>query len=100
MQYTQEQQDGFKDEFAARRKRQLLASLAVVPMLLIVFTADEKAGTALAGIPLAVVAPIAFLLIVGLLVFSFRNWRCPACEKYLGKGIGPAFCPKCGVALK
>jgi hypothetical protein len=34
------------------------------------------------------------------LIFSFRNWRCPACDKYLGKAIGPRFYAKCGVALQ
>ncbi len=35
-----------------------------------------------------------------ILVFTFQNWRCPACQKYLGKGGFPRFCPHCGVALK
>jgi predicted RNA-binding Zn-ribbon protein involved in translation (DUF1610 family) len=34
------------------------------------------------------------------LVFSLRNWRCPACNKYLGKGTLPHYCPNCGVELR
>ena len=35
-------------------------------------------------------------VIGALLLFSFYNWRCPACNKYLGKSGIPKFCPKCG----
>jgi rubrerythrin len=47
-----------------------------------------------------VIGPVIVALVVGALVFSLKNWRCPACDKYLGKGISPSFCPKCGVALQ
>jgi len=30
-----------------------------------------------------------------ILYLSWRNWRCPACEKYLGKPINPKRCPHC-----
>jgi len=33
-------------------------------------------------------------------VFSLYNWRCPACNKYLGKQRSPKYCSKCGVALQ
>ena len=32
--------------------------------------------------------------------FSFRNWRCPACNGYLGRSMSMNFCPKCGVELR
>jgi hypothetical protein len=39
------------------------------------------------------------ILSVSVLVFSFLNWRCPSCNKYLGKAINPKFCSKCGTQL-
>jgi rRNA maturation endonuclease Nob1 len=33
------------------------------------------------------------------LIFSLFNWRCPSCNKYLGKAINAKFCAKCGVQL-
>ena len=38
--------------------------------------------------------------IAGMLAFSLSNWRCPACNGYLGTGFDPTFCPKCGVRLQ
>ena len=40
-----------------------------------------------------------FAMVAGLLIFSWQNWRCPACDRYLGKYPG-RFCPKCGVPLR
>ncbi|KAF0138149.1 MAG: hypothetical protein FD122_3859, partial [Stygiobacter sp.] len=33
-------------------------------------------------------------------IFSFKNWRCPACDKYLAKQTNPSFCPNCGAKYK
>jgi DNA polymerase II large subunit len=38
-------------------------------------------------------------VIISVLAFSFLNWRCPSCNKYLGKAINPKFCSKCGTQL-
>ena len=100
MQYTQEQLDQFKSTFAARRRRQLIA---VVPVLLAAVTigaADEATGTTIGGLPLSYALPVAIVAILGLLLFSFTNWRCPACNAYLGKAISPAFCSHCGTPLR
>ena len=97
MEYSDRQKASFKEEFAARRKRQLI--------LLVPFTAlaigfalipDEPSGDVM-GLLAAVGLG---LLVVGIVVFSLMNWRCPACNAYLGKAISPNFCPKCGVALQ
>ncbi len=41
-------------------------------------------------------------LFVGVqLGFHIWNWRCPACNRSLGRSIrSPRFCPNCGVALQ
>ena len=74
--------------------------LLLVIVLAFLFLTDEKNHVTLPGVPKAVVAPVLLALVLGALVFSFRNWRCPACDSYLGKGMSPRFCPKCGVALQ
>lgn len=103
MQYTAEQQAKFKREFAARRRRQMLVAVPFVA-LIVGFVALARAGQAdgenLMGVPLLVWAAAFLALVVGVLVFAFRNWRCPACGKYLGREMGPRFCSKCGVALQ
>ena len=100
MEYTEGQKASFKREFAARRTRQLILAVPLVAIFIgFAVLNDERKGAVL-GLPAEVLAP-AFLVFVGAaLVFSFRNWRCPACDKYLGKGMSLRFCPKCGVALQ
>src|SRR5262245_36070128 len=101
MEYTEEQKATFKRQFAERRKRQILLAVPLVAVVLAFsFLTDEKNRVVLPGVSPNVVGPVVVLAVVGALIFSFRNWRCPACDKYLGKGISPSFCPKCGVALQ
>ncbi len=101
MQYLEQQIADFKAEFARRRKRQLLVSLplAAVVILFAVFSRTAEEAPPL-GLPPAVLGIAVFVLVLGAIAFSLWNWRCPACNKYLGKGIGPSFCPKCGVPLQ
>ena len=40
------------------------------------------------------------VVLIPLFGFTFWNWRCPACNGYLGKGSNHRFCPKCSVQLK
>jgi hypothetical protein len=68
-------------------------------VLAVIFAADKQAGTVL-GFPLIVVGPLFLVLIIGALVFSLKNWRCPACDRYLGKVWNPRHCHSCGVALR
>jgi hypothetical protein len=101
MEYTEAQKATFKQEFAARRKRQIMLAVPLVALFLgVAIFSDEKDQAALPGIPMRVVAPVLVAAVVGALIFSLRNWRCPACDRYLGKGASPRFCPKCGVALQ
>ena len=101
MEYTEQQKATFKQQFAERRKRQIILAVPLVLLFLALsFLTDEKNRVALPGVPAAMVGPLLVAAVVGALLFSLRNWRCPACDKYLGKGISPRFCPKCGVALQ
>lgn len=38
--------------------------------------------------------------LAGAAIGSAINWRCPSCNRYLGKRFSPAFCSHCGVQLK
>ena len=98
MQLSPSQQDEFRRQFAVRRRRQLLLAVPLLPVLITVIVARQGAG-ALLGLPAEIWGPVFFLLVIGALAFSLWNWRCPACSKYLGKGISPRYCPRCGVAF-
>ncbi|HEX4440569.1 MAG TPA: hypothetical protein VH854_10900 [Thermoanaerobaculia bacterium] len=91
MPFTQQELERFQQEFARRRQRQFVAGgLTAVGVLLLVLY-DRRAMS----FPLPV---IWVAMVVGVLIFSWQNWRCPACDRYLGK-YPPRFCPKCGVPL-
>ena len=89
-----------QSEFSSRRRRQLLATLLMLPVVAVIGTADEARGTALGGVPLAAALPVGVVMFLALIGFSIRNWRCPACDRYLGRGFNPSYCPRCGVALQ
>ncbi len=82
-------------EFRRRRRRQLMATPFFVAAMLAVFLSLDP--------ELAVLPPEAggagFLVIIGLVVFSRANWRCPACRSYLGRSLRQRFCSSCGARL-
>ena len=101
MEYTEEQKATFRRQFAERRKRQIMLAVPLVGVFVaFAIFSDEKSQVALPGIPMTLFAPLVLVAVVGALIFSLRNWRCPACDRYLGKGASPRFCPKCGVPLQ
>jgi rubrerythrin len=97
--YTQQQRDHFVEEFARRRKRQFLLTLPVaVAAFAFILLADKTKDAESAGRTM-VLMPLAMVALLGLIIFSLKNWRCPACHSYLGREISPRFCPRCGAQL-
>lgn len=95
MEYTQEQLSGFKAEFAARRRRQIAVAVVIgLGAILLMVMPDRQALNRGPGLF------VLFGAMAAILVFTLQNWRCPACQRYLGKGANPSFCPRCGVALR
>jgi hypothetical protein len=86
------------EEFKKKRTRQVMA---VGPIILafIGLLSVEGNPTGIFGLSPNTILVTAFAVIISALIFSFLNWRCPSCNKYLGKTINPKFCAKCGVQL-
>jgi len=100
VQYTDQQKAEFRSSYAERRRRQIIASVPVIGfMIAVMFTEDRAAGTIL-GLPSQIMGPAFLVAVVAILAFSFRNWRCPACDKYLGRAFNPKYCGRCGVELR
>jgi hypothetical protein len=87
------------EEFKKRRTRQIMA-VGPIMLAFIALLSVEGNPTGIFGLPPNAVLTITFALIISVLIFSLFNWRCPACNKYLGKTINPKFCVKCGVQLR
>lgn len=100
MQYVEQQLAEFKAEFAKRRKRQLLATIPILIMFVVAMLLRSGQDISFLGIPSSVLLGAFFVLVLGTVAFSLWNWRCPACNRYLGKGISPSFCSKCGIPLQ
>ena len=103
MEYTYQQKDHFLATYAATKRKQITATVLFIPFMILFFlyygAADPNSGVAF-GISPVIVVSILGAAFVSYLLFTLRNWRCPACDRYLGKGFNPSFCPKCGVQLK
>ena len=99
MEYTDQQRAAFKDAYAKRlRKHVFMIVLLFAVMMPLPFIEDDANFFGLSG---AVLGPISFLVIaVGWVIFEGRIWRCPACDKYLGRAFNPKRCPKCGIELR
>jgi len=85
--------------FRRVRNRQLAAVIpALGALLLVLFGASDREAQffGLAGENLA---QIGLAVIVGVVIFSFLNYRCPACNAYLGRSFRPSYCRNCGARL-
>lgn len=103
MEYTEDQKARFIEDFKVIKRRQIMVAVLFVPftLLFILFaaSADPKTGEAF-GISMFVFIPIHAIALTALVIFSLKNWRCPACDRYLGKEFNPSFCPKCGEEIQ
>lgn len=97
--YTDQQRAAFKDAYARRFKKQLVMIVVLFAMMApLPFIEDDATFFGFRG---AVLGPFALIAIaVGWVTFSVRNWRCPACDKDLGRAFNPRSCPRCGVELR
>lgn len=94
----QERDPRIVEEFKRRQKLQLVVSLPAVVVVFAVLIMSDRGGS-IAGVSCKSLAIPAFAVLIGVLIFSLQNWRCPACNGYLGKGFAPRFCSKCGAPL-
>ncbi|MCI0451348.1 MAG: hypothetical protein L0Z51_03025 [Candidatus Latescibacteria bacterium] len=98
MEYTDQQRAAFKDAYTKRfRKERAMLVLLFAVMVPFALTDDDRT---VFGLSETVLGPIAIAAMVGGVIFSFRNWRCPACNKGLGRAFNPKRCRWCGIELR
>jgi hypothetical protein len=84
--------------FRLRQSRQFLA-IAVTLVLLLFLTLLYKRSDLFGEVKNTVFAAQA-VIIAAFIGFSYVNWRCPSCNKYLGSNIHRHTCKKCGSRLR
>ncbi len=89
----------------AELKRRFSISIALMCFLLLAWIVvaaafADRDGGSLLGLPLpwAIEGGLVLAGLVGT-ALSFRYWRCPACDKYMGGALFMSHCPRCGVRL-
>ena len=87
MAFTPGQLARFKEQAARRRRSQMLLVLLALPVIVV----NPFLGW------LAV--PTGGLYLLGAFLFTLRNWRCPACDGFLGWSSYRPACPHCGAPL-
>lgn len=75
-----------KEIFKKKRKLQILVPIVALFFVVILYVAKFEI--------------LSIVIIVALVIFSRLNWRCPKCNKYLGRGTTPKHCIHCGEELQ
>jgi hypothetical protein len=88
------------EAFRSRRKRQLFVVAPVLIVIGLLIWVEQRPDGSLGDISPTMLLGGLFVVVIGVVIFSFMNWRCPGCRGYLGKGISPKFCPRCGIKLQ
>jgi hypothetical protein len=99
LQHSEAQKAEFRQLYATRRRNQLMVNIPPVAVIIGVVLPEDRAAGTILGLSRQVVGPIFLAIVAAALFYSFRNWRCPACHKYLGRGFNPRHCQNCGVEL-
>ena len=86
-------------EFRLRQSRQILA-IAVALFLVIFVAVLYKRPDRFGEFSKSTLFAAQFVLIMAFAVFTAYNWRCPSCNKYLGKDIDRRICKQCGTKLR
>ena len=100
MEYTEQQLAEFQRLYAKRKGRQRYLAVPLGALLLVMYFSSDKDAATVFGQSLAVVAPLFAAVLIGTAVFSWWNWRCPACNRYLGRSGAKKVCGRCGVVLE
>ena len=85
--------------FAKRKKIQYILAIPAVLVVAALLIMRVNDSFTLGSLSRDTVSIAGLVIIVAILVISFINWRCPACNSYFGRDISPKHCPKCGVKL-
>ncbi len=96
---TQKNHDQIKHEYGVRQGRQFTA-IAVALLLVILVSVVYKRPDLLGAFSKDSLAGAQLIVIASFIGFTSYNWRCPACNKYLGNNIVRRGCSHCKTRLR
>lgn len=87
------------ETFRRRRTIQWVVSAPVIALVVGLMWFRDHPHDSLYGVTADQFAIVFLIALVAAMVFTFKNWRCPACDGYLGRAMNPKYCVKCGAKL-
>ncbi len=97
MNYSNEEITRFKEEFAKKRKNQILITIPLFAVLIVMILSPAYFRSL--GLDKNTLTWGFLVYVLFVLGYSLYNWRCPSCNSYLGRSFFIKFCSKCGVPL-
>jgi len=88
-----------KNEFRLRKSRQIRAIAAAVLLIVFLAVIYNRPGP-FGSLSKNTISAIQVMVIAAFIGFTSSNWRCPACNKYLGRDISKHGCRKCGARFR
>lgn len=85
-------------QFRVRQNKQLLA-VSVTLLLLLFFILLFKRNDLFGEFSKNFIVSAQIFTIVAFITFSYFNWRCPFCNKYLGADFYRRMCKRCRTRL-
>jgi len=90
-----------QEEFKKKKKRQIAVLAMVIPVAIGLVLLNQKKDELVMGFTYDQIGIVAVAFIIACLIFSFINWRCPVCKKYLGRSeLNPKRCKHCSEVFR
>ncbi len=89
-----------KAAFKKRQFNQIIVAVIVIPIVIVLFIFEKNPDMIILGLNNDQIGMGGIGIVGAAVIYSFINWRCPNCNKYLGKQISPKNCSRCGASLK
>jgi hypothetical protein len=99
VEYTEEQIKEFQEEFAKRRKAQIILAIVAAVVAFAIAAFSKTWSGALAGNGYVLLGSL-FVLVLATVFFAIRLGRCPACGGLMSNSWRTRYCSLCGVPLR
>lgn len=89
-----------KQKFKQRKIRQIIIVVLIIPIMILLLQIKKNPDSEIFGLNYDQIGIVSLIIIGAAVIFSFINWRCPNCNKYLGRRMNINNCSNCGAELR